>query len=105
MRFGRRGGAADDASLDAVENGREPEEVEREIKAEVGNGAASRPRAIGGDILVLGRNAERVRIGATKPRDDVPPHPVAHRMTGKTRERMPARPKQIGRAAERERER
>src|SRR3546814_10299349 len=61
MRFGRRGGAADDASLDAVENGREPEEVEREIKAEVGNGAASRPRAIGGDILVLGRNAERVR--------------------------------------------
>src|SRR3546814_2217499 len=71
MRFGRRGGAADDASLDAVENGREPEEGEREIKAEVGNGAASRPRAIGGDILVLGRNAERVRIGATKPRDDV----------------------------------
>src|SRR3546814_4944350 len=56
LRGGSR--ATDDASLDAMEDGGQAEEVERYVEGITGNAGPSRAATIGGDIFRFGRHVQ-----------------------------------------------
>src|SRR3546814_8866454 len=62
----RRSRAADHPALDAMEDGGDPEEVEGGVEAVVGNGSPAGSRAIGRNVIGLGRNVKCGEIGDRK---------------------------------------
>src|SRR3546814_997431 len=54
-----------------MEDGGDPEEVEGGVEAVVGNGSPAGSRAIGRNVIGLGRNVKCGEIGASQPRDDM----------------------------------
>ncbi|MCY1175023.1 hypothetical protein D9M73_152430 [compost metagenome] len=85
------GGAAQHPALDAVEDRGQAEVVEGQVKVPIGDAVAAGAGAIGRDIGVLAGQAERDRIGAAQPGDDVGRHGVKHCVIREIGQRMAER--------------